>query len=145
MQKAAEVHDTPVSWLPRVPAGFAVCWADHSVPFHVSASGTRCPTGLSRFPAAAQNVAEVHETATVPPSLTRGLGVGCTAQAVALAAPWARCAAAKDGTAAAPATGTVAAPAAGTAPVASARTTPAIPAPRITVIKPALRAGGRRF
>src|SRR6266516_5283476 len=115
MQNVAEVQDTPARKGSLAPGGLGVCWTDQEVPFHASASVTCAPARLVRDPTATHAVGEVHETAARLPSLIRGLGVGCTAQAAERAATWADRADAAAGAAPSPADGTVAAPADGTA------------------------------
>jgi len=76
MQDFAELHDTPASLVSLAPGGLGVCWTDHEVPFHASASVTRAPARLIRDPTATHLVGEVHETAARLPPRIRGLGVG---------------------------------------------------------------------
>jgi hypothetical protein len=69
----AEVHDTLVSVLPRVPGGVVIGWMDQEVPFHVSASAA--PSD----PAAIHALAEAQDTPFSAALLVvRGAGTFCT-------------------------------------------------------------------
>jgi hypothetical protein len=79
VQALGEVHDTPLNW---APVTLGVCWIDHVVPFHASASGALLATPVA-WPTAMQKVAEAQET---PVRLLEkspwGLGVRWTDHAV---------------------------------------------------------------
>src|SRR5690348_820478 len=62
MQDVADGHDTPFRMTAWPPAGAGVCWIDHEVPSHRSASGELLDALSSEDPTAMQALAEVHDT-----------------------------------------------------------------------------------
>ena len=66
VQAVAEVQDTARNSLPGDPAGLAVAWMLHAVPFHRSASEVLVPWVSVRAPTAVQARAEGQETAKNP-------------------------------------------------------------------------------
>jgi hypothetical protein len=56
------VHDTPLKPLSTAPVGLGVVWIDHPAPFHRSPNVVALWALLTEYPAAAQVVAEVHDT-----------------------------------------------------------------------------------
>jgi hypothetical protein len=80
-----DVHATPVSWLP--PAGLALRWIDHFLPFQRSTSprlehgallcGSEQPGPVCQDPTAVHALPTVHETPLNPVKIApAGLGVG---------------------------------------------------------------------
>jgi hypothetical protein len=130
MQNVAEAQETPISSLAVAPVGAGVCWTDHAVPFHASASVTLTLARFVRNPTAAHALGEVQETAFIAPSLIGGLGVCWTVHAGGWAWAWA-------GRAAAAAVG-----AARLARTSAAAAIPAVAAANAT--ETGLRAGARR-
>jgi hypothetical protein len=61
VQALADAHDTPARPLPCTPVGLGVCWIDHVVPFHRSASVTVVVL-VEVPPTAVQALADVHDT-----------------------------------------------------------------------------------
>src|SRR5580692_5254003 len=72
-QEAADVQDTPESWLPIDPLGLGVFSIDHLVPFHASARVTFVPPLSVLYPTAVQVAAELQDT---PESWTHSAAVG---------------------------------------------------------------------
>src|SRR6516164_1902084 len=76
VQALADVHDTPPRTTDDPPAGVGVCWIDHVVPFHRSASDPPLLGPVLSMPTAVQALADAHDTAPRPlPWTPVGLGV----------------------------------------------------------------------